>query len=52
MGMVLLIFGVSPLAQSIGLAQEFTLFAAKITAWIIQWLQPISEARVQDPVVT
>jgi len=50
-GMALLIFGVSTLAQSIGLAQEFTSSTAKITAWNIQGLQSISEDRVQDPVV-
>lgn len=50
-GMALLIFGVSTLAQSIGLAQEFTSSTSKIAAWNIQELQPIFEARVQEQVV-
>ena len=50
-GMALLIFGVCTLAQSIGLALEFTSSTAKIPAWNIQGLQPIFEARVQEPVV-
>ena len=33
------------------LAQEFTSSTAKIAAWNIQGLQPISEACVQEPVV-
>jgi hypothetical protein len=50
-GMALLIFGASTLAQSIGLAQEFTSSTAKIPAWNIQGLHPIFETRVQEPVV-
>ena len=50
-GMALLIFGVSTLAQSIGLAQEFTSSTAKITAWNFQGFQPIFEALVQEPLV-
>jgi len=50
-GMALLIFGVCTLAQSIGLALEFTSSTAKIHAWNIQGVQPISEALAQVPVV-
>jgi hypothetical protein len=50
-GMALSIFGASTLAQSIGLAQDFTSSTAKIAAWNIQGIEPIFEARVQEPVV-
>ncbi len=48
-GVALLIVGVFTLAQSIGLAQLFfTPSTSKITAWNIQELQPIFEARIQE----
>jgi len=50
-GMALLIFGVYSFGQSIGLAQEFISSIAKIPAWNVQGLQPISEAPIQDLVV-
>lgn len=50
-GMALLIFGVCALVQSIGLALEFTSSTAKIPAWNSQGVQPIFEARVQEPIV-
>jgi len=50
-GMALLIFGVSILELSIGLAQEFPSSTAMIGAWNIQGFQHIFEARVPEPVV-
>ena len=41
----------SSLAPSIGLAQECTSSTAKIGVWNIQRLNPLSQARVPEPVV-
>jgi hypothetical protein len=50
-GRALLIFGVSILERSIGLAQEFPSSTVMIGAWNIQGFQHIFEAGVQEPVV-